>query len=343
MICFCWAGFPQYAARLIGHFVRSTGEEVVVVANRPRVPVEGMEKYAQCRLVWVPVDESRSLVDVVGKWPEHFFVNGWFTPLFNRFREQARDHGAHVYAMVDNSFTGTFKDYLRAVRFRFCLRGKFDGFLVPGRNGVKMMRRYGVSVSKVQCGMYSADDDLFSSKVPILNRPKRMLFVGRFVPLKNLERVCRAFLEAGGPEKGWSLELRGCGPCKDHYPRHSNILIEDFVQPENLPQVYMGARVFVLASHYDHWGLVVHEAALSGCTLLLSNQVGASDDFLSEGVNGFSFNPWKYAHLLRAMRNVFDFTDEQFAAAEKESIRLAHENAGKDRFVVGVTKLVKGE
>lgn len=342
MICFCWAGFPQYAARLVGAFVESTKERVVVLANRPAVPVAGMEEHVHCELTWIQKGEARSLGDILGEWPSHFFVNGWFTPVFNRFRDEARRHGGKVFAMVDNSFTGTVKDYLRAIRFRFLFRSKFDGYFVPGQNGVKMMRKYGVSASRVQTGMYSADDRLFADTVPVLQRPKKVIFVGRFVALKNLELVCSAFLSAKGPEKGWCLELRGCGPMRERIPEHPQIQVCDFVQPEELPAVYMGARAFVLGSHYDHWGLVVHEAALSGCALLLSDQVGAADDFLREGINGFSFSPWKLAQIEKAFEKLFLLTDEQWELSEKTSVALAHENAGRKRFVKGIEKLIKG-
>ena len=50
MICFAWDGFPQYAARCVGAFVKTTSEQVVVVGTRPDVPVElgarvGVEKF----------------------------------------------------------------------------------------------------------------------------------------------------------------------------------------------------------------------------------------------------------------------------------------------------------
>lgn len=37
MICFAWGGFPQYAARLVGAFVKSTDERVCVVGKPPAV------------------------------------------------------------------------------------------------------------------------------------------------------------------------------------------------------------------------------------------------------------------------------------------------------------------
>ena len=42
----------------------------------------------------------------------------------------------------------------------------------------------------------------------------------------------------------------------------------------------MGAvKIFCLPSHADHWPLVVNEAALSGCGLLVSDAVGNSGEF----------------------------------------------------------------
>ena len=47
--------------------------------------------------------------------------------------------------------------------------------------------------------------------------------------------------------------------------------------------------VFVLPSRFEPWGVIVHEMAAAGFPLLLSDEVGAAEAFLTINENGFNF------------------------------------------------------
>ena len=83
----------------------------------------------------------------------------------------------------------------------------------------------------------------------------------------------------------------------------------------------------------EHWGLVVHEAALSGCALLLSNRVGAKEDFLEEGVNGLSFDPYSVEDMAEKFAEAMTRTFETKTAAERAR------EMGVKRFVKAVERL----
>ena len=149
MICFAWDGFPQYAARCVGAFVKTTAEQVVVVGTRPDVPVEGMEQCCGCKVVWVERTDARPLAMVIGEVPRLIVLSGWSIPAFNRYRDEVRRAGGRAVAMCDNNYAFSFKECLRAIRFRLLFRGKYDGFFVPGKSGVKLLRFYGVPQEKI--------------------------------------------------------------------------------------------------------------------------------------------------------------------------------------------------
>ncbi|RRB00879.1 glycosyltransferase family 4 protein [Larkinella rosea] len=60
-----------------------------------------------------------------------------------------------------------------------------------------------------------------------------------------------------------------------------------FVQAEDLPYYYNLADVFVFASKYDGWGVVINEAIAAGLPVICSDQVGAAREWIIDGVNGF--------------------------------------------------------
>lgn len=338
MICFAWYGYPQYAARCVGALVREVKEEVVVIATRPSVPIEGMERLSNCRVIWIEEDDPRTLARVLGEMPTVLFLSGWMCRAFNRYRDQVRAAGGVAIGMCDNNFRFSVKEVVKAIRFRMFLRNKYDGYLVPGASGVKLLRFYGVPREKIEIGMYVADATIFNDGgVAICSRPKKIIFVGRFCKQKNPLRLCAAFRDSGAAKQGWTLELYGCGSLKDKIPQGDGIMVHDFVQPEELAAKYQQARVFCLPSLYEHWGLVVHEAALSGCVLLLSEEIGAKDDFKGK-YNCFTFFAQKERALANAIGKIMALSEEALRKASEESI-LRGRAFSFATFISGVRRL----
>lgn len=325
MIIFAWKEFPQYAARCIGAFVRATDESVVVVATRPLVPINGMESVCNCPVHWI---DGAGSFDCPVRHGEGIalFTTGWDVPAFNRLRDQVRARGGRTICLVDNNFIPSFVEIIRAIRFNLLFRRHYDAFVVPGRSGRKLLRFYGVPDDMIREGSYAADESLFTPGPALAERPKRIVYVGQFCERKNVKRLVEAFrrslevLRSGGLDVGaWSLGMYGSGPLKEKLValagtgRDGTVEVHDFLQPEELAAKYREARIFCLPSVEEHWGLVVHEAALSGCALLLSNRVGAADDLLEEGVNGLAFDPYDIgdmsAKFAQAMARTFETED----------------------------------
>ena len=107
-----------------------------------------------------------------------------------------------------------------------------------------------------------------------------------------------------------------------------------FVQPEALAAEYSQARIFCLPSVDEHWGLVVHEAALSGCVLALSERVGAAEDLLGDD-NGVRFDPTDMDDMVGKLRWAMTQPEDSAEAAGRASLVRAGA-FGLERFVAGV-------
>lgn len=339
MIIFAWSGFPQYAARCVGAFVRSTSETITVIATRPRVPVKGMEDLCGCLVRWIRPDEP---FDLSTFQPSNLtlIVGGWGIPAFNRLADEVRHRGGRVICMVDNSFVLSAKEIVKAIRFRLKLRKTYDGFFVPGKSGRRLLRFYGVPDEKIAEGMYSADESLFTPGPPLSKREKKIIYVGQLCERKNVKRMCEAFLNAVA-SAGWTLEMYGSGPLRGELEgisaRCPQIRVHDFLQPEELAAKYREARVFCLPSVEEHWGLVVHEAALSGCFLLLSDVVGAAEDFATKE-NAALFGAEDLKAMTAAFKRVMTMDDETLDRAGEISVKMS-KNASLDKFVQGLRML----
>ena len=77
MICFAWSGFPQYAARCVGAFVRQSNERVVVIGTTPDVPIKGMETLSGCPVYWVKPNDAIDVGKLLGEIPRFIYLTAF--------------------------------------------------------------------------------------------------------------------------------------------------------------------------------------------------------------------------------------------------------------------------
>lgn len=149
-----------------------------------------------------------------------------------------------------------------------------------------------------------------------LQLPERyFISVSRFVEMKNVGRLVEAYAsyrKAAGA-RAWKFLLIGDGPLRPkvvelqhRYNLGSDLILPGWKHTPDLPAYYGLAGAFVLASTREPWGLVVNEAMASGLPVLVSNRCGCSQDLVSEGRNGFTFDPLDIAGLAALMARLAD-------------------------------------
>jgi 1,2-diacylglycerol 3-alpha-glucosyltransferase len=145
-----------------------------------------------------------------------------------------------------------------------------------------------------------------------LGLPERyFLYVGRFAPEKNLQRLLEAHeLYLSRCANGWPLVIIGDGPQRVELERavarkHSErVVLRSFQQARVLPTYYALAQCFILASTVDPWGLVVNEAMACGLPVLVSRLCGSGFDLVDEGQNGYRFDPYDTLALANLMSKI---------------------------------------
>lgn len=339
MIAICWQQLPIYAARAIGKFVEGTSEEVVVLrVVSARFDIKGAAEATHTKVYDVDRNDRRSLIEVVGELPDVIVTGGWASPCFTRWTREVRNAGGRTILVTDEPFIGkSFRQYIRMLRFKLVFNKLFDKIFVVGSGGVKQFQDwYGLDPKRIFTGAYGSDPSIFFNGPPLVNRPKRFLYVGHFDDNKNVMAMCEAFLAVHEQFPDWELEICGSGPlaCKigqtvgvENWTGRTVIVqgglrLNGFVPTEKLGEKYRSARVLILGSFSEKWGVVVHEAAASGCLLLLSDAVGSRYDFAAEE-NAVVFNPHSRAEMEEGMRRLIGFDEKQLAIAQEESVSRA--------------------
>ena len=100
-----------------------------------------------------------------------------------------------------------------------------------------------------------------------------VLSVGTREPRKNLQRTIKAFGSLKNPRLSLVIAGKfGWGPKSTNQNPRSTIKVLGFVQQQDLPPLYAGAKVFVYPSLYEGFGLPILEAMSVGSPVVTSDR-----------------------------------------------------------------------
>ena len=188
----------------------------------------------------------------------------------------------------------------------------YDAALVGGTPHQAYLEKLGFPSSHIFQGCDAVDNGYFQEQVeywrnqygkashlPGLNvRTPYFLASNRFIPRKNLDGLIKAYHAYRSiTEMPWRLLLLGDGPERPALEQLvASLQIEGvvfcgFQQIQHLPAYYAHAGAFVHPALNDQWGLVVNEAMAAGLPVIVSNKAGCAFDLVSQGENGYIFDP----------------------------------------------------
>lgn len=117
-----------------------------------------------------------------------------------------------------------------------------------------------------------------------------VLFVGRFVALKNVPSLIKAVKSLN--DENVRLVLVGAGPEENTYKKLANdsVIFAGKLSGLELYAWYNVAHILVLPSTQEAFGAVTNEALMSGCKCVVSKRAGSSC-LIKDGENGYVFDP----------------------------------------------------
>jgi glycosyltransferase involved in cell wall biosynthesis len=330
-IAFAWNGLPAYGARLIRAAQEAFDEPIAVLGTRPAVAVKDVDSILGSPIRWIDGDRPIRWSELGLRPPELFIESSWATPAFNALTREVKLSGGKVVAMVDNRWKNNLRQWLGAVYFRLRLRGLYDAAWVPGASTRQFCRKLGLPDARIYDRLYSGWTERFPAGPPLDERPQRMLFVGQYIHRKGLDLLVDAWRRFSADEPDWQLELFGSGELQPLLERElPGAAIRPFEQTDEISAAMRAARFFVLPAREDHWPLVVHESASSGCGLVLSTNIGNARELASPR-NAILFPSGDAGALYSALREAAGKDAAWLRAAGDESRRLAGD-FGPDKF-----------
>lgn len=138
-----------------------------------------------------------------------------------------------------------------------------------------------------------------------------VLFCAKLQPWKRPDDVLHAFAKAN--VEGTYLVFAGDGAMRASLEATAKVLgiaertrFLGFVNQTGLPSVYKSADLFVLPSEHDRCPVVVCEAMLCGCPVVLSDEICGRFDLVKNGETGFIYRCGNIEALARILANALE-------------------------------------
>jgi glycosyltransferase involved in cell wall biosynthesis len=204
-----------------------------------------------------------------------------------------------------------------------------QAIVVEGTPQNRYVRNFGVPSEKVfQANHCSLDYSKFNStnlkKKLNIGKGLVVLYVGRIIETKGLDVLIRAFSKIEQEREDVYLVICGDGSFRDSCEhlveemKGKHIIFAGMVQEEErIASFYRTADVFVLPSRIatsqriggevsEGWGLVINEAMSMGKPIITTDAVGAAQDLVRNGINGYVVKNGETYGLYLALRKIIE-------------------------------------
>lgn len=202
--------------------------------------------------------------------------------------------------LLDDSWMGRDRhiNWVQRLARRIVYRFFGDVFVGASRQTQLMFQHYNPRIRPEQLFLSHlvADNEFFRARLAAakVEREFDVLLSGRIAPEKNpiffgkvcarikaLRGSCRALILGSGDESikaAMEAELKA-GGVDFHYA--------GFVQRDDLPEAYARAKLLLLPSNGDCWGVVINEAMAAGAAVITTEWTAAAGELVMNDRNGY--------------------------------------------------------
>jgi glycosyltransferase involved in cell wall biosynthesis len=255
------------------------------------------------------------LVEAVARQrPDAVVICGWIYWPYTRVVRSPRLRHVRMVMGMDSPWRATWNQRFARVRLGSTI-DRCDAVVTAGERSAHYARRLGVPEHKIRTGFYGFDYAKFGrvahSRTTAGGWPRQFLFLGRYVPQKDLTTLAAAYTRYRAMVSSpWGLTCCGYGRDAGLIANCPGITDIGFKPPSELPDVFSRHGAFVMASDFEPWGVAIAEAAASGLPLLCTTACGASVDLVRPYYNGVVVAPRDVHGLARAMHWLHEHESE---------------------------------
>ena len=277
------------------------------------------------RFITLKKDYNENDVVLFSGYTSISFLLLWIIHVFSK-------HKKPIFIISDTPLkipSNPFKRIAKKWYLNYLFKNPYLNGLAGGNDTQKkLFRYYGMSSERIHFLPMVVDVNQFKfSPLRKRNEVFTFLFVGRFIPLKQIEVIIEEFLMKFEKDTSVQLILVGDGPrytsIYENYSKYTNVLFKGRLTAMDLKREFELAHVFVLASNNENWGLVINEAMSASLAVLSNLGIGANYDLIQDKDTGLIFDASKKGDLANKMQ-ILCKNKEHFQVLTKNAYSLMH-------------------
>lgn len=251
---------------------------------------------------------------------DHDIVQICSRPEFGRYVDEIE---TPVSVVMHGDPYSLWYDVIKPWGSTYELLDAFDQIIAVGGASDAIQTHVSRSIQTINPGVDTQQFTPKNSQSTEHNGRKAVLFVGRFVPVKNIPLLIEAFDSIIHRHPDAELVLVGDGPKRETIEQavmsrglEKCVRFLGYIPNEDLPDVYRRATVFALSSRSEAHPITLLEAMSCG-TPVVGPAVGAVPEIIDDGRTGFIYEKENMEELATVL--------DQLLADEHMCVRLGEE------------------
>jgi glycosyltransferase involved in cell wall biosynthesis len=315
-VVICWSHVSGYMAACWRALAERPDVELSIIAFAP----EGDAAFSQSIMAGLryelldPIkrndsDYIRERVSSLA--PDVVVIPGWLHPPYVALASDSKLQRVRFVMGIDTSFTGSWRQRLARLKIGKLI-DRMDLVVVAGERAFQLAKHLKVPDAKILRGVYGYDDRWLALTQQERSKdwPRHFLYVGRYVPEKAIGVLLDGYSRyRDSVDDPWPLTCCGTGPMAHTIAAAKGVLNLGFIQPADLPNLFLKHGAFVFVSRFEPWGVALAEAMASGLPAICSEAVGASVELVRHLHNGLLIATDHASALADAMRWMHEHYD----------------------------------
>ncbi len=260
--------------------------------------------------------------------PDIIYITGWNENVSHYLLFICQFRKIPIVILSDSRY----KDSKRTIFFelikKFLLKGCTSA-IVAGRESENYLIQLGFKKENIFKPYNVVDNKYFLNKNNSKKLNNYILCISRFIKRKNHIKLLKAF-ELYKQQGGYlNLKLIGSGSekkniihAKDKLSFASNISIETWKDISELKEYYSNAKVFVLLSTNDQWGLVINEAMASSLPCIVSYECGCYVELIKDKNTGWGVDPGNKNQLTNILHEIDQTGEKEFLEKKSNCLKI---------------------
>ncbi len=263
--------------------------------------------------------------------PKIVFISGWNDRISHFLLFICQIKKIPIVILSDSRYKDNKRNIILEFIKKLLLKGCCSA-IVAGKESENYLIRLGFKKSDIFKPYNVVDNQFFLCSNNCKRLNKYIICVARFLKRKNHLKLLKAFESYKKKDGFLDLILIGDGPERENIINFkktlscsSKISIEAWKDISELKEYYSNAKVFVLLSNVENWGLVINEAMASSLPCIVSYECGCYVDLIKDKNTGWGVDPENEEQLANIFQEIDKISERELIERQSNCLNIIND------------------